>query len=92
MKYNGDCHCYLLNYSYRNFRVYQLESRSFDCKLLYESPIMPSNSGFDELMHIRNEYLILRYSMSDIRLLVVNWMDRKYFQIKLNVGAKMLHP
>lgn len=53
---------------------------------------MPSNSGFDELMHIRNEYLILRYSMSDIRLLVVNWMDRKYFQIKLNVGAKMLHP
>lgn len=91
MRYNGDCQCYILTYSYRKFRVYQLESHSFDCKLLYESPIMLSNSRIGEYMQIHNKYLILRYLMSDKRL-IVNWMDRKYFQFEVKVGAKMIHP
>lgn len=86
MRYNGDCQCYLLIYSYSKFRVYQLVSGSFDCKLLYESTIMPSNSDIGEYMQIRNKYLALQY-WKDNGLLIVNWMDRKYFYLKMKVGA-----
>lgn len=52
---------------------------------------MLSNSRIGEYMQIHNKYLILRYLMSDKRL-IVNWMDRKYFQFEVKVGAKMIHP
>lgn len=78
------------NVSHRKFRVYQLDSHSFDCKLLFESPIMPRNSNIDKYMTIHNEYLLVNYSTGP-GFIVMNWRDGIYFRVEGKVGEKVFN-